>query len=84
MTCAEHLIENKIYGLKNYGFDRMKENRDLNAEYTYCSDDEAFDMAVHVVYTLYNGLFPEQLDDLIEVLEDHGIDWKSIILNKEM
>ena len=60
MTCAEHLIENAIIALaKNKSFDN-----DINAESTSCTTEEAYEMAQHVVYTLYDGKFPEGLYSL--------------------
>lgn len=55
MSNAEHLIENAILALKRHEpFDE-----DINAEYTKCTVEEAYEMAVHIVYTLYEGKFPE-------------------------
>ena len=60
MTCAEHLIENAIIALaKNKSFDN-----DINAESTSCTTEEAYEMAQHVVYSLYDGKFPEGLYSL--------------------
>lgn len=60
MTCAEHLIENAIIALaKNKSFDN-----DINAESTCCTTEEAYEMAQHVVYSLYDGKFPEGLYSL--------------------
>ena len=61
MGQAEHLIENAIIALKNkreddfFGWDvnkMMAENVGINLM-------EVYGMAVHVVYSLYDGKFPD-------------------------
>lgn len=64
MSNAEHLVENVIFGMK-----RGKEIDDilkepiniamLNDEHTSISADEVVRIACHVVYSLYDGKFPE-------------------------
>lgn len=62
MTCAQHLIENAIYSKIN-GRDHSV---DQNSEYTKCTIEEANEMAEHILYSLYNGMSPEDLNDLEE------------------
>lgn len=64
MSNAEHLVENVIFGMKN-----GKEIDDiltepgnvamLNDIHTSISADEVVRIACHVVYSLYDGKFPE-------------------------
>ena len=56
MTNAEHLIENAIFALKEGKF----LTEDVNAEYTGCTVEEAYAMAQHIVYSLYDGKFPHR------------------------
>ena len=56
MTCAEHLIENAIMALaKGKPFEN-----DINENYTSCTAEEAYLMAQHIVYVLYDGKFPHE------------------------
>lgn len=72
MTDAQHLIENAIMALQ-----RGKEfQKDINTEFTYCTIAEAKNMAQHIVYSLYDGLFPDDVDFILELLDDLKIDWR--------
>lgn len=65
MTNAEHLIENLILGMKE-----GRDPRDIledkcnvwNLSDCSMSKDEAVAVACHVVYTLYDGIFPAGVD----------------------
>lgn len=57
MTNAQHLIENVIVAMEN----GMEINSDINTEYTNCTLDEVKEMAEHIVYSLYGGLFPKDV-----------------------
>lgn len=56
MLNAEHLIENAIFALKA----GKVLTEDINAQYTGCTVEEANVMAQHIVYSLYDGKFPEE------------------------
>lgn len=57
MTNAEHLIENAILAVRDgVGYENFS---DINANYTGCTCIEAYEMAMHIVYSLYDGVFPE-------------------------
>ena len=62
MTCAEHLVENVIFAMKN-GRDPYEEiaeeyNR-MQLAYCSISADDIISIACHVVYCLYDGQFPK-------------------------
>lgn len=64
MSNAEHLVENLIMGMKDgRPADEIilyKENQDmLNDIHTGITGDEAVRIACHVVWSLYDGRFPE-------------------------
>lgn len=65
MSSAEHLIENAIYAL--YDGKQCEEvleilqrspNKEMLEE-TGMKADDVFAMAIHVVYALYDGTFPD-------------------------
>lgn len=64
MSSAEHLIENLIFGMKcgKQPEDILKEpcNQD-NLTDCQMSADEAVMIACHVVFSLYDGKFPEDV-----------------------
>lgn len=67
MTNAQHLIENIIMGMES----RIEINSDINTKYTSCTLEEAKEMAEHIVYSLYDGLLPkdvEKMKDRVEVV----------------
>lgn len=67
MTNAEHLIENAIFNLKKCkSFDNDYE--DINADHTSCTIPEVLDMAQHIVYSLYDGIFPDEIDNYEKVV----------------
>lgn len=72
MTNAQHLAENAVYAL----YQGKKHDRDINAEYTRCTVEEANEMAQHIVYSLYDGIFPDEIDIILDLLADYGIDWR--------
>ena len=64
MSNAEHLVENVIFGMKSgkYADEVLKEQSNidmLNDKHTSISADEVVRIACHVVYSLYDGKFPE-------------------------
>ena len=64
MSNAEHLVENVIFGMKSGKEidDILKEPTNiamLNDKHTNISADEVVRIACHVVYSLYDGKFPE-------------------------
>lgn len=62
MTCAQHLIENAIYALKEGKDPEKVLDYDYNKEMlklTGIEKNDVLGMAYHVVYTLYDGCFPE-------------------------
>lgn len=64
MSNAEHLVENLIMGMKDgrHANDIIKDqtNQDmLNDIHTGITGDEAVGIACHVVWSLYDGRFPE-------------------------
>ena len=64
MSNAEHLIENVIFGMKNgkHAEEVLKEQSNidmLNDKHTSISAEEVIRIACHVVYSLYDGQFPE-------------------------
>ena len=63
MSSAEHLIENLIFGMKRGETCEEILNYPVNkVNLSDCSmtEDEAVRIAVHVVYGLYDGRFPDQ------------------------
>lgn len=58
MTNAQHLIENIIMGMES----GIEITSDINTNYTSCTLDEAKEMAEHIVYSLYGGLFPNDIE----------------------
>ena len=85
MTNAEHLIENMIFAMKNKTYedplmvmDEYHNKRML--EETGIDKNDIYRMAQHVVYSLYNGKFPELMEKdkeqtfsewLFKFLRDH-------------
>lgn len=63
MTNAQHLIENAIMHLCRTG--KLLE-ADVNESHCSCTLAEANDMAQHIVWSLYNGLSPNDVDRLQE------------------
>ena len=64
MSNAEHLVENVIFGMKSgkHADEILKEQSNidmLNDKHTSISADEVVRIACHVVYSLYDGKFPE-------------------------
>ena len=64
MSNAEHLVENVIFGMKSgkHADDIINEPGNvamLNDIHTSISADEVVRIACHVVYSLYDGKFPE-------------------------
>lgn len=72
MTNAQHLIENAIMALQR----REEHDADINAQYTQCTIAESDEMATQIVYGLYDGLFPDDIDFILELLDDLKIDWR--------
>lgn len=63
MTNAQHLIENAIMHLCRTG--KLLET-DVNELHCSCTLKDANDMAQHIIWSLYNGLFPNDVDRLQE------------------
>lgn len=63
MTNAQHLIENAIMHLCRTG--KLLET-DVNESHCSCTLEDANDMAQHIVWSLYNGLSPNDVDRLQE------------------
>lgn len=62
MSNAEHLIENVIYAMadKRDPFDELKwKGNQMMLEETGIRENDLVAMAVHVVYSLYDGVFPD-------------------------
>lgn len=79
MTNAQHLVENAIYDLCR----GRKHDADINAEYTQCTIEEANEMAQHIVYSLYDGIFPDEIDIILDLLADYEIDWRKELKERE-
>lgn len=62
MSNAEHLLENVIFAMKD-GVDPMKELKSypntIMLKQTGYDPEDIIRMACHVVYSLYDGKFPE-------------------------
>lgn len=64
MTSAEHLIENLILGMKEGRdpFDIMDDKCNVwNLADCGLTKEDAVAVACHVVYTLYDGVFPSDI-----------------------
>ena len=63
MTNAQHLIENAIMHLCRTG--KLLE-ADVNESHCSCTLEDVNDMAQHIIWSLYNGLSPNDVDRLQE------------------
>ena len=75
MTNAQHLIENAIMHLCRTG--KLLE-ADVNESHCSCTLEDANDMAQHIVWSLYNGLSPNDVDRLQEERDAAVADLKEI------